>query len=58
MSDSFIYVQFVTESVGEAFKLQGGISEQEFGYTAKMVGDVNMSSDILKLCEIALQRRK
>ena len=42
----------------EMFQLQGGISELNFGYSAKMGGYVNMSSDIPKLCEIALQRRK
>ena len=40
---------FLTKSVIEMFQLQGCVSELEFGYTAKMGGDVNMSSDILKL---------
>ena len=49
---------FVTKSVIDMFQVQGGISEVEFGHTAEMGGYANMSSDIPKLCEIALQRRK
>jgi len=49
---------FVTKSVVEMIQLQGCISEVEFVHTAEMGGYANMSSDIPKLCEIALQRRK
>ena len=40
------------------FQLQGCISEVEFGHTAEMGGYANMSLNIPKLGEIALQRRK
>nr|QNO50734.1 hypothetical protein EGEIMDOP_00019 [Methanosarcinales archaeon ANME-1 ERB6] len=40
---------FVTESVVDMFQLRGGGSERNFGYTAKMGGYTNMSSDIPKL---------
>jgi hypothetical protein len=40
------------------FQLQGCISEVEFGHTAEMGGYANMSLNIPKLCEIAVQRRK
>lgn len=40
LRDSYIYVQFVTESEVEMFLVQGGISELNFGYTAEMGGYV------------------
>jgi hypothetical protein len=58
LSDSFITSAFIIESVVEMIQLQGCISEVEFVHTAEMGGYANMSLNIPKLCEIALQRRK
>ena len=40
------------------FQLQGCISEVELGHTAEIGGYANMSLNIPKLCETALQRRE
>ena len=58
LSDSFITSAFIIESVVEMIQLQGCISEVEFGHTAEMGGYANMSLNIPKLGETALQRRK
>ena len=58
MSDRFITSAFIIESVVEMIQLQGCISKVEFGHTAEMGGSANMSLNIPKLCETALQRRK
>jgi len=40
----------------ETFQLKGGISEVNFGYTAKTEVYTNLSSDITKLCTMPRYR--
>ena len=49
---------FVTKSLIEMLQLQEWITEPHFGSTAEIGGYANLSLNIPKLCEIALQRRK
>jgi len=42
----------------ETFQLKGGISEVNFGYTAKTEVYTNLSSDITKLAEFAFNCKR